>query len=302
MLMRAPRAPQELFALGFEAFAREADITMSWLEGALLLERDVNYSVDAAAVLHTFDALAAPLRDIGIERMSPAEQGARLAAHLGVGEGFSGNTEKYYDLRNSQISHVLASRRGLPITLSLVYCEVARRLGIHAYGVGLPGHFLIRVESTPFRLGAATALARTTRAGLDAGVVPVLFDPFHGGETIGMTELQDLVRRADDNILTAEMLQPMGVRGILARTLQNMRNVYATSSRSAEELLTLVRLGSLYPASTRILDERARLAEKLGAVGVARSDYHHLRDLLESPEDIAQVDKKLQNLKAPIAN
>jgi regulator of sirC expression with transglutaminase-like and TPR domain len=87
-------------------------------------------------------------------------------------EGFAGNAENYYDPRNSLLTHVIERRTGIPITLSVVYMEVARRVGIAVEGVGLPGHFIVRVKFYD-----------------DASPRGMLVDPF-GGRSIDEDECQ----------------------------------------------------------------------------------------------------------------
>ena len=102
-------------------------------EAALLVAAHV-HPVDLDARLASIDALAAA---------APAGDAVALARHLFVDLGFRGNSEDYTDPRNSYLDVVLDRRRGIPITLSILMLEVARRRGIALHGVGMPGHFLV---------------------------------------------------------------------------------------------------------------------------------------------------------------
>ena len=106
---------------------------------------------------------------------APAEAGQALATTLFGALGFRGNTDDYYDPRNSFLSEVLARKVGIPISLSVLYLEVARRLGIPAAGVAFPGHFLVRVDQ-----------ARE----------PLILDPFGGGAALDRSALETLLARA----------------------------------------------------------------------------------------------------------
>jgi regulator of sirC expression with transglutaminase-like and TPR domain len=142
----------------FAALAARPDPPLDELALAIAAEFR---SVDRAAALSLLDALGAELaQDLeGTDRSPSAEAGA-CATVLGRRHGFSGDREQYDDPRNSMLDLVLERRRGLPILLSAVYVEVARRPGVALAGVGLPGHFVVG------HFGATPA---------------VLLDPFAGG-------------------------------------------------------------------------------------------------------------------------
>ncbi len=133
---------------------------------ALAIATLANPTLDAAACLHTLDALAARVQ-VEVERhLEEGESLARLRAlrHvLADIEGFRGNEHDYYAPENSFLDHVLEHKVGLPITLSVVYLEVARRAGIPLYGVAFPGHFLVACN---------------------AGDHKLVMDPFHNGDIL----------------------------------------------------------------------------------------------------------------------
>lgn len=139
------------------------------------------------------------------------EQAERLSALLFVEQGFRGNTLAYYDPRNSYLNEVLDRRLGLPITLSIVYLEVAERLGIPAYGIGLPGHFIVGVHSAQG---------------------DIWIDPFHGGHRVDLSDCADLIRMAAgyEGPLEASWFAPLSGRDILARLLSNLRSSYVQAS------------------------------------------------------------------------
>lgn len=153
----------------FETLARRADAPTDALALAMAAELG---AVDVAAALAELDALGAELAGLVGERTPEAE--ARACADLlGGRHGFAGDRDKYDDPANSMLDRVLARRRGLPILLSVVYVEVARRAGVALAGVGLPGHFVVG------HFGTAPAL---------------LLDPFEGGEPIDVRQPDPLVR------------------------------------------------------------------------------------------------------------
>src|SRR6185503_2664519 len=134
-----------------------------------------------------------------------------LAATLYGDLGFHGNAVEYYDPRNSFLAEVLDRRVGIPITLSVLYLEVARRLGVPAAGVGFPGHFLVRIDGTGDPLSN-----------------PLILDPFAGGTALDRAGLAALLVRASgpDARLEDVSLTPTSKRAILVRMLNNLAGIY----------------------------------------------------------------------------
>jgi regulator of sirC expression with transglutaminase-like and TPR domain len=139
---------------------------------------------------------------------------ARLAAinHLLFDlEGFRGDRERYDDVRNSLLGVVLERRRGIPISLAVIYMTVARAAGVEVMGVAFPGHFLMR-------------------AAPDAGDEerPLILDPFDQGRELGQIELERLLARhaGPEARLEPGLLLPCGTRQIIVRMLNNLKRLY----------------------------------------------------------------------------
>src|SRR5262249_27314926 len=132
---------------------------------------------------------------------------AGLCRYLFHEMGFRGNTQSYYDPRNSYLNQVLDLRTGIPITLSVVAVAVGGRAGLDVAGVGLPGHFI----------------ARTAADG-----ETVLFDPFHGGRLLTPEQCEALVRQVTGMPFeaTPEHLKPMPPALAVARMLSNLKGIY----------------------------------------------------------------------------
>jgi regulator of sirC expression with transglutaminase-like and TPR domain len=155
----------------FTELARRPDAAMDELALAMAAEFR---AVDSAAALAQLDALGGALRDVVAAADGTAAGETRACVELlGGREGFAGDRERYDDPQNSMLDVVLAHRRGLPIALSVVYMEVARRAGVPLAGVGLPGHYVVG------HFGAEP---------------PVLIDPFAGGEPVEVRHPDPLVR------------------------------------------------------------------------------------------------------------
>jgi regulator of sirC expression with transglutaminase-like and TPR domain len=120
---------------------------------------------------------------------------------------FRGNQDEYYDPRNSCLNSVLVRRLGIPITLSVVYIEVARRLSRHVYGVGLPGHFIVACEDRDGRYW---------------------IDPFHSGRVLTFADCSALAKQTAGMDLRSNpaVLEPVNKRQILVRMLSNLKAIY----------------------------------------------------------------------------
>lgn len=120
---------------------------------------------------------------------------------------YRGNEEEYYDPRNSCLNSVLMRRLGIPITLSVVYIEVARRCNRHVYGVGLPGHFIVAYEDAESRYWV---------------------DPFHNGRILTFADCSALARQTANVDLRSNpaVLSAVNKRQILVRMLSNLKAIY----------------------------------------------------------------------------
>ena len=158
--------------------------------------------------------------------------------------GFVGNTDDYYDPRNSFLTDVLDRRTGIPISLSVLYLEVARRVGILAQGVNFPGHFLVRVAIE------------------DAWL---FLDPFAGGRALTPVDLETLLRKTTtpDAVLEPSVIAAASKRQIVARMLVNLAGIYGRNGDLPRSLDVLERLAILEPTNPRIARDLAQLRERV---------------------------------------
>jgi regulator of sirC expression with transglutaminase-like and TPR domain len=153
--------------------------------------------------------------------------------------GFVGNTASYYDAANSCLNYVLTARVGIPITLSLVYMEVARRLGRPVEGIGMPGHFLVRY---------------------DDGKYATYLDAFHGGRPLREEECFELARQVAgaDVPQDPRLLEPVTKRQILVRMLANLRGVYLMREAYGKAVAVLNLLTAAHPGEATEYEREAR--------------------------------------------
>src|SRR5262245_57788956 len=211
--MRERSAELERFA----ALVQRDDADIPLDEAALLIGAWEHEAFDVAPHLRALDELARRAAPAIESVTTPDAAGHALATTLFQELGFRGNTEAYYDPRNSFLADVLDRRVGIPISLSVLYMEVARRLGLRAGGVGFPGHFLVRV---------------------DGGAVPLILDPFGGGAALNRADLAALLARSSgpDARLADVALAPASHRAILVRMLNNLAGIYGRAGDTGRSL------------------------------------------------------------------
>jgi regulator of sirC expression with transglutaminase-like and TPR domain len=236
--------------------------------GALLIAAHARPGLDLDAYRRRLDDLAAACAEPVL---------AEVANQLFGVEGFHGNEADYYDPRNSYLDQVLDRRVGIPITLSVVLIEVARRVGIALEGVSMPGHFLVRLPGEP----------------------PVLLDPFEGGRLLSEHECEQRFRAVQGPAVPFDpgYLEPVGTIAILARMLNNLRNIHLQRQDSVS-LEWVLRLRSLLPGAT--LDERTERAGVLAALARFDEAATLLEDLAsEAPDErAASMTSKARRLRA----
>lgn len=262
----------------FTAYARRPDLELDLLTGALLIARDAYPALRLEAEQRRLDVLARPIADAGLDRLPAAAQARALSDHLYVAHGFRGNAENYHEPENSFLNVVLDRKLGIPISLSIIYVEVARRAGIRASGVGFPGHFLVRIDD-------AKGMA--------------MVDPFFGGELLDQQALEGLLKRTAPRLsLSRDMLDPTPVRHVVARMLMNLRALYAARGDPGRLLVILDHLVDLMPDAVDEVRDRGYLCARLGAPRAAASDLRRYLDVLPHAGDAAEVRKALARLEA----
>ena len=241
----------------------------SLAEACLLIAEDQYPGLDIAGCVAKLDAMAATVRGRLAADALAEQKVAVLNWHLFGELRFCGNADAYYDPRNSYLNEVLERRTGIPITLSIVYLEVGRRLGLQVQGVSFPGHFLVKLR---LKQGS------------------LVLDPFIGGEPCSETELRAWLSQALPADRPAKLdldryLEPATPREIVARVLRNLKGIYLKSAKLERALAVMHRMLLVMPESAEELRDRGLVHAELQCFRPALADLqNYLRRRPDAPD------------------
>lgn len=235
--------------------------------------------IDLAPYAAQFDAFEADLR--AAEGSGDAESGAEqadiLARILAGRNGFAGDNATYDAPLNADMIRVLDRRKGLPVSLSIIYVALARRLGWEAEALNTPGHVLVRIGPRES---------------------PVVIDPFHGGMVVSPLALVNLLRRSlgPDASLDQAHLTPMSNRTVLVRLLLNQATRAEQSGDAARALVLYQRMVEVAPSNGRGWWDLARLQLADGKVEDARVSLSAMLEITRDADHRALISTALEKL------
>ena len=283
--------------LRFTEYADLPDARLDLTQGALLMA-DIAYSdLNAAHYQRRLDALATVVREAlgatgaGLSRPRLLRQRAMatrvletMRETLAEREGLTGNTDDYYDPRNTFLHETLDRGVGLPITLSVIYLEVARRLGIPLRGIGLPSHFMVKWPLTREEGG------------------DLYLDAFHGGQLLDARECR---RRVLDLIdatgappyFDPRWTVPLSARAILTRMLNNLKAIYLHRGETRLALEVVERLIALRPDLPEELRDRGLLRLALGEPLLAAADIATYAERAPAAPEVARLRRRIAELR-----
>lgn len=281
MSRHAPEMPPCRFA--FARLVRRPDPEIDLAEAALLIAKEEYRGLDVAHYLGCLDEMAATVRARLGAVTDPVAATVGLSDYLFREMGFRGNTEDYYDPRNSFLNEVLDRRLGIPISLSTMYMEVGRRLGIPIHGVGMPGHFLVKCVTA------------------DAELV---IDPYNQGTVVTPADCQRLLDRISGGKLSFEprFLSCIGTHQILTRILNNLKAVYVNRQDFGKALGVVERLLLLDPESATEMRDRGLLLFQLKRYPEAMADLQRYLLRAGSAEDAETIRGHLGAIRQRVAS
>lgn len=262
----------------FSRAVRCPDDEIDLLRAALAIAAGDYPGLDVDFYLARVDQIASAVRARCGDEFSPYRSIASINYVLFREQGFRGNRDDYYDPKNSFLNEVLERKTGIPITLSVLYMEVARRVGLKLHGVGFPGHFLVKY------IGDGEE---------------IVIDPFQEGMVKSDEELQALLNELyrGEFALDPQFLQPVTKRQILGRMLNNLKAIYLQREDWHRSLSVADHLVVLDPDSTEDRRDRGLLYLKLECFSSAVEDLEAYLRMTPDAEDAVAIREQVVFLK-----
>jgi regulator of sirC expression with transglutaminase-like and TPR domain len=244
------------------------------LEATFLIAAEENEGLDVLAATARVETIGAEAARRVAGESNPFARIETVRTLLFDEIGFRGNVEQYDDPRNSYLDDVLDRKLGIPLTLSILMIEVARRARIYAEGVGLPGHFIVRVIEQGRNL---------------------LVDPFHGGHVVTVEDCRDLVVRTTGraSLFRKESLDATPPRAMLTRLLLNLKRIHLAAGAYQDALSIVDRLLLIAPGDAKEIRDRGLLLAHLGRPGAAVADLESYLSLAPQAPDADSVRGRL---------
>jgi regulator of sirC expression with transglutaminase-like and TPR domain len=249
---------------------------------ALVLAKVEHPDLEPEPFLALLDSYAIELSGRLEENSSGFEYVAAANEFLFAELGFAGNVNDYYDPHNSCLNDVLTERTGIPISLSVVYLEIARRLAKPVYGIGLPGHFVVQYND---------------------GLFSAYIDPFHSGKLLSAEDCCLLAQSMSgvDVSRNPAYLRPVSKRQIVFRMLDNLRNVYFSRKAYPKALEVLNLILTARPDSAEDYKQRAAVKLHLEQYRGGREDLERYLCLAPAATDREHIQKQITNIKRYLA-
>jgi regulator of sirC expression with transglutaminase-like and TPR domain len=264
----------------FTQLARQPDDKIDLAAGALAVSGLFQQELANDAPLAALERLASAAGNRVLPHTDVFDKVRALNDFLFEEHGFAGNQDDFYDPRNSFLDQVLSRRLGIPITLAVLYVEIAGRLGLPAYGVGFPGHFLVRIGR---------------------GDTALMLDVYAGGVALPESELDqrlaDLYGQGTLRIQShPALLRPATKREILVRMLRNLTGIYRDCGERINQLAALTASLTLAPNLPDELRERGLLYRDLDYAPAALGDLRRFIEVSDDAEQIAAVTQIIDEL------
>jgi len=269
-------------ALEYFAALVADDASLSLVEAAAAIAQDAYPALDTQAVLSDIDALAAKLKRRLPADAVPVQRLRWLNRFFFQELGFAGNVNDYYDPNNSYLHCVLQTRRGIPITLAVLYIELATQIGLTARGVSFPGHFLVKLKMPQGE---------------------VVIDPFTG-QSLSRDELNELLApykrdrglQGDFDVPLGLFLQAATAREVLARMLRNLKEIHRSAADVTRLLAVLERLVVLLPQIWEERRDRGIVYAELGDDAAAARDLTLYLENVPEAQDRQAIAERLAHL------
>jgi regulator of sirC expression with transglutaminase-like and TPR domain len=247
-------------------------------EAALLIAQEEYANLDVTAYLTRINSIADTIKAQLALELDPMRIVQGINTQLFDELGFRGNQEQYNDPRNSFLNDVIERRLGIPITLSVLYIEIGRLVGLPIAGVGLPGHFIIKYTAQP---------------------EPFWIDPFNRGTVMTREDCQQLLQQFYGEKLpwNEAFLDPVSDHNILQRMLNNLKIIYARQGEHRRALSVIERILVLSPDLPYEIRDRGLVHYQLGHLQAALHDLQRYLELFQEAPDAVTITRHIDALR-----
>jgi regulator of sirC expression with transglutaminase-like and TPR domain len=264
-----------------EARARFAEIVarpeneLELDRAALLIAAEEYPDLEVERYLDQIDSFAGMARERDDAAADPLVRIMRLSHLLFDELGFRGNVEDYFDARNSFLNDVIDRRTGIPITLSVVYIDVARRAGLRLFGIGMPGHFIVKYADEERE---------------------ILIDPFNGGRLLSEEKCREMIEELYGGRMKfhPSLLRVVTKKQILTRMLQNLKGIYARAGDQHKTLGVIERALLINPDVAGEIRDRGLVYAGMERYAAALAD---LEDYLRRAPQVADAKEIKERIK-----
>ena len=256
---------------------QQPDEQIDLAKAALYIAQEEYPRLDIQEYLNALDTMAMEVQERLPTEVYPLRIIKTINQYLYDDLGFSGNTTNYYDPRNSFLNDVIERRTGIPITLSLVYLEIAHRIDFPMTGVGMPGHFLIRPNLADME---------------------IYVDAFNHGEVMFTQDCQEKLTQIYGQPVTmqAKYLEAVHGRIFLARMLTNLKLIYIKQQNLEKALAAVERILLLFPGVAIELRDPGLLYYQLGQFSLAVDDLETYLEKAPQALDASVIRQLLNQL------
>lgn len=261
----------------FSQEIQQSDESINLAKAALYIAKEEYPELDTQEYINALDTMASELEERLPSTRYPLKMIQSINQYLYQDLGFSGNKIDYYDPRNSFFNDVIARKTGIPITLSLVYLEIAQRVNFPMVGIGMPGHFLIRPQVED---------------------IEIFVDAFNDGEVMFPQDCKERLGQIyqQEIILKPEFFRVVTKRQFLARMLTNLKYIYLQEQQLEKTLATVERILLLFPKTVIELRDRGLLSYQLGNFSQAVEDLQYYIAQVPDAEDAGIIRQLLSKL------
>ncbi|MEM9448560.1 MAG: tetratricopeptide repeat protein [Cyanobacteria bacterium P01_E01_bin.6] len=269
------------FSAARQQFYREInqpDDQIDLAKASLYIALEEYSNIDVDAYINVLDTMADDVRDRLPIESYPLRIIQSINQYLFTDMAFCGNTENYYEPENSYVNRVIERRTGIPITLSLIYLEIAKRIGFPMVGIGMPGHFLVRPAHNE---------------------MDVCVDPFNQGEILFVQDCEERIRTLFSGSVSfrPEFLDAVSSKQFLARILSNLKTIYLNQGNMSKVLSTIDRILMLFPNTPYEQRDRGLIYYQVGRWVEARQDLEDYLTCLPKARDADLVKKLLARIE-----